>query len=416
MKPIEVAQVRLSSATDKISQESQVEPQVTKITRKVITTTQPVTQTYITKKVITTTTRPSKPNVIQNTRYNNTSSSTSSKPNTSNYSRPVVQNTSSYNRNVVNNNNNRSSNMNNQVLRNYQRPVNQNNQNIPRLQNSQSYGGNRNQPKRPEVSTSNYKPRVMSPNPSSAKIKTINRGKPIENVQITHIIYSTKPLEFHIIEALNEDNLNSKPIEISQDKRNNLQKSGKIEVTCSCDNINLKKSKPVDLVGKYTHYQHAQGIGMTDKKENINPQFYSSEIKSLDPLIFNKGEPQIQILEFRSDGKNYNTTRTITKTIVKPVVNYNNNRGSNIKSYANTNQLKNNSSAAKRGVASATKTTTSSSTANYRGKSGNDGGIVKETTTQVKMGSRSQFNNQSKPIVTTTVDRKSYNQSNFSKK
>ena len=399
MKPSEVAQVRLSSATDKISQESQVEPQVTKITRKVITTTQPVTQTYITKKVITTTTRPSKPNVIQNTRYNNTSSSTSSKPNTSNYSRPVVQNTSSYNRNVVNNNNNRSSNMNNQVLRNYQRPVNQNNQSIPRLQNSQSYGGNRNQPKRPEVSTSNYKPRVMSPNPSSAKIKTINRGKPIENVQITHIIYSTKPLEFHIIEALNEDNLNSKPIEISQDKRNNLQKSGKIEVTCSCDNINLKKSKPVDLVGKYTHYQHAQGIGMTDKKENINPQFYSSEIKSLDPLIFNK-----------------DTTRTITKTIVKPVVNYNTNRGSNIKSYANTNQLKNNSSAAKRGVASATKTTTSSSTANYRGKSGNDGGIVKETTTQVKMGSRSQFNNQSKPIVTTTVDRKSYNQSNFSKK
>jgi hypothetical protein len=306
--------------------------------------------------------------------------------------------------------------MNNQVLRNYQRPMNQNNQNIPRLQNSQSYGGNRNQPKRPEVSTSNYKPRVMSPNPSSAKIKTINRGKPIENVQITHIIYSTKPLEFHIIEALNEDNLNSKPIEISQDKRNNLQKSGKIEVTCSCDNINLKKSKPVDLVGKYTHYQHAQGIGMTDKKENINPQFYSSEIKSLDPLIFNKAEPQIQILEFRSDGKNYNTTRTITKTIVKPVVNYSTNRGSNIKSYANTNQLKNNSSAAKRGVASATKTTTSSSTANYRGKSGNDGGIVKETTTQVKMGSRSQFNNQSKPIVTTTVDRKSYNQSNFSKK
>lgn len=416
MKPSEVAQVRLSSATDNISSESQVEPQVTKITKKIVTTTQPVTQTYISKKIITTTTRPSKPNVIQNTRYNNTSSSTSNKPNTTNYIRPVVQNTSSYNRNVVNNNNNKSTNMNNQVLRNYQRPANQNNQNIPRLQNSQSYGGNRNQPKRPEVSLSNYKPRITSPNPSSAKIRTINRGKPIENVQITHIICSTKPLDFHIFEALNEDNLNSKPIEISQDKRNNLQKSGKTEVSCSCENFDKKKSKPVDLVGRYTHYQHAQGIGMTDKKENINPQFYSSEIKALDPLKLKKGEPRIQILEFRSDGKNYNTTRTITKTIVKPVVNYSNNRGSNIKSYTNTNQLKNNSSATKRGVASATKTTTGSSTANYRGKSGNDGGIVKETTTQVKMGSRSQFNNQTKPIVTTTVDRKYYNQSNFSKK
>ena len=237
-------------------------------------------------------------------------------------------------------------------------------------------------------------------------------------MQITHIIYSTKPLDFHIIEALNEDNLNSQPIQISEEKRNNLQKSGKIQVTCSCDNIEIKKSKPIDLIGKYTHYQHAQGIGMTDKKENINPQFYSSEIKTLDPLTFNKGEPHIEILKFRSNGNTGNTTQTITRTVVKPVVNYTTNRSNNIRSYSNTNQLKNNATTAKRGVVGTVKTTTSTSTTNYRGNtgSGNSGNIVKETTTQVKMGSRSQFNNQSKPIVTTTVDRKSYNQSNLSKK
>jgi hypothetical protein len=197
-----------------------------------------------------------------------------------------------------------------------------------------------------------------------------------------------------------------------------LQKSGKIEVTCSCDNIEIKKSKPIDLIGKYTHYQHAQGIGMTDKKENINPQFYSSEIKTLDPLTFSKGEPHIEILKFRSNGNTGNTTRTITKTVIKPVVNYTNNRGNNIRSYSNTNQLKNNASPTKRRMGSAIKTTASTSTSNNRGNtgSGNSGNIIKETTTQVKMGSRSQFNNQSKPIVTTTVDRKSYNQSNFSKK
>ena len=417
MKPSDLPQGQLSSVNDNISPESQVEPQVTKITRKIVTTTQPVTQTYITKKVITTTTRPSKPNVVQNTRYNN-SSSTINKPSTINYTRPAVQNFSLNNRNPTNNNN-RSTNISNQVYRTNQnqRPMNQNNQNIQRVQNSKSYGGSRNQPKRPEI-PSNYKPRVTSPNPSSAKIKTINRGKPVENVQITHIIYSTKPLEFHIIESLNEDNLNSQPIQISEENRNNLQKSGKVQITCSCDNIQLKKQKPIDLIGKYTHYQHAQGIGMTDKKENINPQFYSSEIKTLDPIAFNKSEPHIEILEFRSNGNNGNTARTITKTVVKPVVNYTNNRSNNIRSNSNTNQLKNNSSTQKRGVGSAVKTTTSTSTSNYRGNSGsgNNRGIVKETTTQVKMGSRSQFNNQSKPIVSTTVDRKSYNQSNFSKK
>ena len=418
MKPSESSHGHLSSLNDNISPESQAEPQVTKITRKIVTTTQPVTQTYISKKVITTTTRPPQPNVVQNTRYN-ASSSSINKPSTINYTRPAVQNNTINNRNPPNNNN-RSTNINNQTYRTNQnqRPANQN---IQRIQNSKSYGGNRNQPKRPEVSTSNYKPRVTSPNPGSAKIKTINRGKPIENVQITHIIYSSKPLEFHIIEDLNKDNLNSQPIQITEKDRNNLQKTGKIKVTCSCDNIEIKKSKPIDLIGTYTHYQHAQGIGMTDKKENINPQFYSSGIKTLDPLTFNKGEPHIEILEFRSNGKNDTNTRTITKTVVKPVVNYSTNRSSNVRSNPNSNQIKNNSSATKRGVGSAVKTTSGTSTVNYRGQSGssgsgNSGNIIKETTTQVKMGNRSQFNNQSKPIVTTTVDRKSYNLNNFSKK
>ena len=107
--------------------------------------------------------------------------------------------------------------------------------------------------------------------------------------------------------------------------------------------------------------------------------------------------------------------------MVKPVVNYSTNRSSNVRSNPNSNQIKNNSSATKRGVGSAVKTTSGTSTVNYRGQSGssgsgNSGNIIKETTTQVKMGNRSQFNNQSKPIVTTTVDRKSYNLNNFSKK
>ena len=52
---------------------------------------------------------------------------------------------------------------------------------------SQSFAGNQYQPKRPQPSTS-YRPKAKSPEPGSIKRKTINRGKPVENVQITHII------------------------------------------------------------------------------------------------------------------------------------------------------------------------------------------------------------------------------------
>ena len=417
MKPSEATQGQLTSLNDIISSESKTEPQVTKITRKIVTTTQPVTQTYTTKRVVTTTTKVSQP--IQNTRYSNTSSSSPqnvTKINTIKYTKPTTQTTSTYNRPVTNINN-KSNNANNQSYRNYQKPEIQSKQ-PSRIQNSQSYTGNRNQPKRPEVSSSNYKPRFNSPSQGSEKRRTINRGKSIENVQITHIIYSSRPLEFHITEDLNMDNLNTQPINISEEKRNDLQKSGKIEVSCSCDNIEIKKPE-VDLNGTLTHYQHAQGIGMTDdKKENINPQFYSSEIKSLEPLAFNKGEPHIEVLEFRSAGKNYNTARTVNKPSTKPMVTTTNrsvNSYTPSKPYNISSQMKNYSSASNRGGLSGVKTTTTRT--NYRGNSntGSGGQIVKETTTQVKMGSRSQYQNPSQPKITTSTERKVYNQSNFLK-
>ena len=387
MKPNEASQGKLTTINDIISPDSSAQPQVTKITRKIVTTSQPIAETkVISRKIITTTTKGNQPNVVQNTRYNNISSST---PNlgktttTTNYKRPIAVSTVSSNRNIV------------------------------RVQNAKSYSGNRTQPKRIEVSASHYKPRVNSPSPGSAKIKTINRGKPIENVQITHIIVSSQPLEFHITEDLNLDNLNTQPIKITDEQRNNLQKSGKIEVTCSCDNIEIKP-KQYDLTGNLIHYQHAQGIGMTDdKKENLNPQYYNSEIKILEPLVLSKGEPVIEVLNFRSNGKNYTTTKTVTKTTIKPVVINNTNKSTNNytknRTYNNTSQVKNSTNVVNRGNVRTSATT--SSTSNYRGKptTGNSGGVVKETSTKVTMGSRSQFQNKNPPIVTTSVERKVYN-------
>lgn len=393
-------------------------PQV-KITRKVVTT-QPVTQTTTTtRKIVTTTTiKPGEPN--QNTRYSNTNTLqniiTSNRTMTNTSSKPTTQPSSNYSRGgTVTNNNLSSTRTGNINTNNNQRPAQS-----QRVQNSQSYSGNRNQPKRVEVSSSHYKPKAKSPEAGTIKRKTINRGKPVENVQITHIIYSARPLEFHITEDLNLDNLNTQPIQISEEERNNLQKSGKVEVSYCCSD---KGPKPVNLDGTLTHYQHAQGLGMTDdNNKNINKKFYQSEIKQLEPILYNKGEPVIEHLEFRSAGKSYNTANTKPKippkTVVKPTTNYKSAQGAKTytqnRTYTTTTQDKN----TRGGPGSAIKTTTTISNSNFRGSSGTGdrGQIVKETTTKVQMGNRSQFQNQSKPVTSTTTERKIYTQTNFLKK
>lgn len=438
-------------------------PKVVKITKTIATNSQPATETHVTRKVTTTTTRGSQSNYTPNTRYiNNVNTSSNNAPNipmnsaprgqsriittttkttTTNptYARPSTKTTvissnintnasSASNRYANQNNNYKNSNNSNIKINNqgYTKYQNQNSNQPSRIQNSQSYSGNRNQPRRPEVSSNYYKPKAMSPNPGSIKRKTINRGKPIENIQITHIIYSSRPLEFHITEELDLNNLEKDPIQITESQRNNLKKSGKVEATSSCDNIDIVKPE-VNLDGKLTHYQHCQGIGMTDDiSDKINPKYYSSEIKNLEPLVFNSGEPIIEILEFRSAGKNYTTTKTTTiikKTEVKPKTNYNNTLGTSsitqTKVYNNNNKnLKtNNINSNNRGVGNSIKTTTTSS--NYRANTGNDGSgkIVKETTTKVQMGRRSQFlNNQVKPVSTTSTEKVIMNQNSFFKK
>ena len=393
-------------------------PTVVKITKKTVTTSQPVTQTIISRKIVTTTNKgPETKKYVQNTRYGtnpstNTPKTTQIKTTTiNNYTRPNVKPpiTLSNNRN-----NNSSINTNNKVYKNY----NRNNQPTS-IQGTKSYSGNRDQPKRPEVSSSHYKARPNSPNPPSIKMKTIIRGKPIENIQITHIICSSRPLEFHITEQLNLDNLNSGPIQIAD--RNNLQKSGKVEVSCSCDNVSIKKQEPANLTGKLIHYQHAQGIGMTDDtRKDINPKFYNSEIKTLEPII-TKTEPNVEYLEFRSAGKTYTTTKTVNKTITKPTINYTINKsGSKYtqnRTYNNYTQPKISTNYSNnRGAGSAVKTSTS--TSSYRGNtgSGDNNYIVKETTTKVQMGRRSQFQNPTQPVITVSTEKKVYNQNNFFKK
>ena len=90
--------------------------------------------------------------------------------------------------------------------------------------------------------------KARSPGQNEIKRKTIYRGDPIKNVQITHIICSSKPQDFHITEDLDTEYLQTEPIEISQADRAKLKKTGKTSWTTSVqDNI-----KPIvkNLKGK----------------------------------------------------------------------------------------------------------------------------------------------------------------------
>jgi hypothetical protein len=211
------------------------------------------------------------------------------------------------------------------------------------LTSSQSFVNNKIELKRPDILSFNIK-RSHSPDTEAIKRKTITRGKDVKNVQITHVICSSKPSDFHITEKLETNNIDSSPIQLTQRDRENLKKSGISSFKSSCqENV---KPKTQNLKGKTTVYQHARGIGMTnDRGGNINPLFYFSEIKKLDPIIKQKEKVKVEIIEnFRSNMKNSNNTistgRTNNNYNLNRMNNYNTNGNSG--RYANTVRINTN--------------------------------------------------------------------------
>ena len=288
---------------------------------------------------------------------------------------------------------------------------NQKNQPHKRMLSSQSFVGNRYQPKRPE--NLNYNRYARSPNQNEVKRKTILRGDQVKNVQITHIINSTKPSDFHITENLNTEALQTEPIEISKVDKVKLKNTGKSSWTSSCqDNF-----KPIvrNLKGKTTVFQHAQGIGMTnDRKENINPQFYCSEIKKLNPIVKEKEKEKVEYMTFRNDGFDNNMYKT-NGNINRTNYNYGGVNGNLQKRiYINNKYNTYTGNVNGRGIKpNSIKMNTNYNKGTYIGNR-NNREIIKETRTQVQMGSRSQYRTVN-PISYVTTEKKVYNSNSFFK-
>ena len=286
------------------------------------------------------------------------------------------------------------------------------NQNIPthkRMLSSQSFIGNKYLPKRPE--TLAYKRNTRSPNQNEIKRKTINRG----NVQITHIINSTKPSDFHITEKLKTE-----PMEMAKVDKTKLKNTGKSSWTSSCqDNV-----KPIvrNLKGKTTVFQHAQGIGMTnDMKENINPQFYCSEIRKLEPIIKEKEKEKVEYMTFRNNGFDNiykvgcQTSRTNYNSNSNSIYNYKSGTNNSLlkRSFANTNY--NTYTSNMRGIKpNSFKINGSFNMGTYTGIR-NNREIIKGNRTQIQIGNRNQYRTTGNPNKYSTTTKRVYNSNSFIK-
>ena len=160
-----------------------------------------------------------------------------------------AQRTTNYNTKYSNNKNS------NKI--NYQNNNNNKNKYVPKINNNISYSYDINKKKQKEEKG---KPEIRK--------KTIERGGKYNNIQITHIIYSKKNIDFHIIDPLQISNDNSRYKIKSGNKknlnRNNSTGNFKISVKSSCDNITISPKKPNK--GQTTIYYHCSQKNL----KNIN--------------------------------------------------------------------------------------------------------------------------------------------------
>ena len=215
---------------------------------------------------------------------------------------------------------------------------NPNNNQLPQTKSSENLLAKTNTPNKLLISTSSYRPkklqlkkielptnptsqRSQSPDINSVRRKTINRGEEIKNVQITHIICSSKnnnkSPDFHITEKLSTQGIKSTPLTITIQDREKLKKGGKSTYKSSCT-----EPRPIpkeNLRGKTTVFQHVRGIGMTNDRRNSNSSYYTSDIKKFDPIMIKKEKEKVEHVEnFRSSKyRNGNSNNNSIDVVVR---------------------------------------------------------------------------------------------------
>ena len=170
-----------------------------------------------------------------------------------NYGRILVQESSSNRDGFKSNSNLNSENNNN-------RPVQQKEtkKTIITQNNSQI---NNNKRKNYTISVDNKYTKEKNKNPKNKNLrsKSIVRGGDYKNILVTHTIYASTDIDFHIIDPLMVTTNETRKKYMSKiDEKNRNGRNGKVRVTttCSCDKIKLKPKDKLKLNGETKVIEH----------------------------------------------------------------------------------------------------------------------------------------------------------------
>lgn len=126
--------------------------------------------------------------------------------------------------------------------------------------------------------------------------RKVQRGGNYNNIQVTHVIYTKKPTNFHIIEKLHEDGLNRKPLDLNKLRQAGKLSVGKSSYSCSC--LNQKPIKKPGLV-KSTAYVHCGGQGT--KPIELSNTSVRTKVRTQRPVTATSATPKAK-KTFQSTG------------------------------------------------------------------------------------------------------------------
>jgi len=140
---------------------------------------------------------------------------------------------------------------------------------------------NDNKRKNYSISVDNKYTKEKNKNPKNKNLrsKSIVRGGNYKNILVTHTIYTSSDIGFHIIDPLIvTTNETRKKFMIKIDEKNRNGRNGKVRVTttCSCDKIKLKPKVKLKLIGETKVVAHRKNgslvkniiINNDDKRNN----------------------------------------------------------------------------------------------------------------------------------------------------
>ena len=169
---------------------------------------------------------------------------------------------------------------------------------------------NNNKRKNYSISVDNKYTKEKNKNPKNKNLrsKSIVRGGDYKNILVTHTIYASTDIDFHIIDPLMVTTNETRKKYMSKiDEKNRNGRNGKVRVTttCSCDKIKLKPKDKLKLNGETKVIEHRKNgsVVKISVKNNDNKRINKERKEG------KEGKDSIIKINIRNAKKDNNTNK-----------------------------------------------------------------------------------------------------------